>query len=1014
MNLRIVFPLLITLSASVSLDAATRGWKVAAVKVSSIESNRPEMRGENAVDGNEATRWASEFTDPQWIQLDLGEPRTVSEVTIEWEAAYARRYQVSISSDALKWQTVFTEEQGDGGKDVISFASQTTRYVRVMCIERATEWGCSIMEIRMSDAIRDDGRPPAAPSGLSTVSADGAVFLEWAASGEEDWRHFNVYRSRAGDTNSLRLNRRPVRESRWADETATRGVAHAYRVSAVDAGGREGAASVAVTGSVADVSRRDFYRIPACAWRRYLGDIPAACISTSPNRGIALGGFGAGSFMYTIGGSFGPFQTFDNTLYKPVWLDAAAFHVYEKVELSPSMARCLATDNRLKSAWRRLKAGEGVYRALQPKGWVTYTAFQTDISQKFFTPILPNNYKETSYPVGLWTFRVHNPATNTAEVSVMLTFPGVYVGENLAEDRFETRAVNGPHSYGVVLRSSTGLGEWCIAVSAVAGSEISRVTSWNAKGDGSDIWNEFRDDGVLVDSVPVDNAPGPHALDDSQSAAALAVKLVLGAGETREIPFAIAWDFPVVRFNSGTEWWKKYTEYFGRAGTNAFAIAAEALDRRAQWEAKLDAWMKPVLACDQYPNWLKCAAFNELYYNQFGGVFYEAGLKSGHDHEFMELHEDDHKHYVMESPVYTSANTLDVRHYASVEFARFWPEIERDTLKVYADGTLHYQFDKPVPVGLVPHDVGDPKKCDPFFLFDVYRHDLPDMLYWKDLSSKFVQQCWRYYKLTQDRETLDYVWPACKAVFAFMQSTDEDGDRLPDNAGSDNTYDAWGLYGTSLLCGGLWVVALESLEAMAVVVGDPELNKIRECLTAAKKNLDKELWVPKRNCYRMDTRGRFPTAIMSDGLNGQLYCRRYGLADILPADRMTRHLKRTFELCVKPLKDYTGDGVGDLGAVNAINEDGSLLGTLQSDEIWTGSSYFLAALMADAGLREEALKTAYGVYYNTYVNPETAFWFNTPEGWRLPDLAPRPSNPEQYQRPRAVWELLLSLHDPYR
>ena len=51
---------------------------------------------------------------------------------------------------------------------------------------------------------------------------------------------------------------------------------------------------------------------------------------------------------------------------------------------------------------------------------------------------------------------------------------------------------------------------------------------------------------------------------------------------------------------------------------------------------------------------------------------------------------------------------------------------------------------------------------------------------------------------------------------------------------------------------------------------------------------------------------------------------------------------------------------------------------------------------------------------NTYVNRETAFWFNTPESWRVPNMVARPSNPEQYQRPRAVWELLFAIYDPYK
>ena len=40
-----------------------------------------------AVDGNTGTRWSSAFSDPQWLQVDLGGTATVSQVVLQWEAA---------------------------------------------------------------------------------------------------------------------------------------------------------------------------------------------------------------------------------------------------------------------------------------------------------------------------------------------------------------------------------------------------------------------------------------------------------------------------------------------------------------------------------------------------------------------------------------------------------------------------------------------------------------------------------------------------------------------------------------------------------------------------------------------------------------------------------------------------------------------------------------------------------------------------------------------------------------
>src|SRR6516165_749123 len=43
----------------------------------------------NATDGNTGTRWSSAFSDPQWLDVDLGTVQAVCAVTLVWEAAYA-------------------------------------------------------------------------------------------------------------------------------------------------------------------------------------------------------------------------------------------------------------------------------------------------------------------------------------------------------------------------------------------------------------------------------------------------------------------------------------------------------------------------------------------------------------------------------------------------------------------------------------------------------------------------------------------------------------------------------------------------------------------------------------------------------------------------------------------------------------------------------------------------------------------------------------------------------------
>ncbi|KHL10688.1 UNVERIFIED_CONTAM: F5/8 type C domain protein [Mumia flava] len=99
-----------------------------------------------AVDGDTDTRWASRWSDDQWLAVDLGGPRSVAKVTIAWEDAYASRYAVQVSQDGSSWTTMKTVD-GDGGLDTVSFPATSARFVRMKGIDRGTGYGYSIREL---------------------------------------------------------------------------------------------------------------------------------------------------------------------------------------------------------------------------------------------------------------------------------------------------------------------------------------------------------------------------------------------------------------------------------------------------------------------------------------------------------------------------------------------------------------------------------------------------------------------------------------------------------------------------------------------------------------------------------------------------------------------------------------------------------------------------------------------------------------------------------------------------
>jgi len=127
-----------------------------------------------AVDGNAGTRWSSTFSDPQWLQVDLGTTQTLCGVTLVWEAAYATAYQVQVSTNATTWTTVFATTIGTGGTQTLA-VSGSGRYVRVNGTQRATPYGYSLWELQVrvtggtTQPPPTSSPPPTSPPPGSTV-----------------------------------------------------------------------------------------------------------------------------------------------------------------------------------------------------------------------------------------------------------------------------------------------------------------------------------------------------------------------------------------------------------------------------------------------------------------------------------------------------------------------------------------------------------------------------------------------------------------------------------------------------------------------------------------------------------------------------------------------------------------------------------------------------------------------------------------------------------------------------
>ena len=151
------------------------GLKKKATASSSKGANTADM----TLDGTTDTRWqADNEADDEWIQVDLGSVQAVNAVTINWEAAYAAKYEIQVSTDGKEWTTV-AKENGMVGEITSSFAATKARYVKMQGVSRGTQYGYSIYEIQVFGAVQAKA-PTITPvsgnyKGTQTVTMSTAV-----------------------------------------------------------------------------------------------------------------------------------------------------------------------------------------------------------------------------------------------------------------------------------------------------------------------------------------------------------------------------------------------------------------------------------------------------------------------------------------------------------------------------------------------------------------------------------------------------------------------------------------------------------------------------------------------------------------------------------------------------------------------------------------------------------------------------------------------------------------------
>ncbi|MCU0524993.1 MAG: GH116 family glycosyl hydrolase [Elainella sp. Prado103] len=899
--------------------------------------------------------------------------------------------------------------------------------------------------------------------------------------------------------------------------------------------------------------------IPAAAWQRAIGAGWAhpyrvrypSNIDDGPWHGMPLGGFGAGCIGRSPKGDFNLWHL-DGGEHLFRSLPACQFSVFEQVggtgtgpassqsefnsleAVTQAYALCTEapTDGTLASwQWYPDRSDRstqteavdssvecsatpqttGSYHALYPRSWFVYDrVFQAKLTCEQFSPILPGNYQETSYPIALFTWTAANPTDRPITLSILLTWHHTagWFRNTLASPEIKIRDDGSPvyeyqpawgdsagqisqirsaeDAIGIVMSrqrdrsaprfTSTGQaetgqaktgqadqptdlqegdGEWCIATSKADGIEVFVNDRWNPLGDGDEIWSPFAQTGSLgsssidfgMDSPVVDGQPSAGlgsqpAQPGEQVAVGIAVRFTLQPGEIRQIPFSLSWDFPVTEFAQGVKYDRRYTDFWGRNGANAWRIATAGLQRAFEWQQQIQQWQHPILSRSDLPDWMKMALFNELYLLTDGGALWSAATDRDPVGQFAVLECLDYRWY----------ESLDVRLYGSFALVLLWPELDKAVLRAFARA-IPAQDDRRRVIGYyytigadehlavrktanaTPHDLGAPNE-HPWEKTNYTAYQ--DCNLWKDLGSDFVLQVYRTFLLTgsQDQAFLQDCWGAVVAALDYLKQFDWDGDGIPENSGApDQTFDDWRLQGVSAYCGGLWIAALEAAIAIGQILlhqlapdrpsseqPSPEQNlqeaaarqpqhqpqqSIATCiqryqtwLTQARSIYHPTLW--NGRYYRLDSESG-SAVVMADQLCGQFYAALLGLPDVVPLDCAAAALRSVYESC------FLNFHQGQYGAANGLLPDGSPVNPNDTHplEVWTGINFGLAAFLIQMGMRSEALQLTQAVVQQVY---DHGLQFRTPEAI----TAVGTFRASHYLRAMAIWLIYWVWDQPSR
>lgn len=371
------------------------------------------------------------------------------------------------------------------------------------------------------------------------------------------------------------------------------------------------------------------------------------------SHGVPLGGMGAGSIGRGYRGEFRRWQLIPGSCDEAPII-ANQFSVFVSRQGKKNYASVLfpgcpdevkQNQNSGISSWDwNLDGQHSTYHALFPRAWTIYDGEpdpELNISCRQISPFIPHNYKESSLPVAVFAYTLKNTGKTTANVNLLFTWTNSIGGKS----EFSGGHVNSSMRtedgvQGVLLhhRTAKDLPPVTFAIASLQTSDVSvsvcpcfSISESNSNLSARDMWAQIKEHGSFDENTC--GTPSPPSEQGASIGAAVAASVVVPPHGKKTVTFALAWDSPEVRFQSGKSYKRRYTKFYGADGNAATNLVRDALIEHRNWESAIESWQRPILQDDKLPVWYRVTLFNELYYLVSGGTLWTDGLPAIQDRE---------------------------------------------------------------------------------------------------------------------------------------------------------------------------------------------------------------------------------------------------------------------------------------------------------------------------------------------------------------------------------------------